>query len=503
MKRDVTPEMLAMLIAELRPAVKTAAVFPLSNSQPIHLTNKLLSTSPSETPAEIAKLKSALGVLSSNVGRGSGSFYDPAGQPVQDYWQAAIWAIAGLGWTCGKAMAREWSKECPERYDDAGFEKAWFDYKPNHPNPVGVGSLYKRAMQAGWQIPMSVELQTPNATRYKLLDGTHLHALPPLVWRVKGVLPAEGLAALFGPSASGKSFLALDMAAAIAQGRSWFGNRTRSATVVYVALEGEGGFKNRVTAWERENLLPIPTALNFVMQPFKINDSQDVDDLAAIVPKGSVIFIDTLNRAAPMADENSSRDMGEILEGAKRLQTSIGGLVILIHHTGKDAGKGLRGHSSLFAALDGAIQVERSVVGRAWGVAKAKDGEDGDKFPFKLKCHGLGKDADGDEITSCTVERDHALLFKTADPKGPVQKEALRALRAAINASTEMGRCGTSALTKCMQSEDGVKIVMKDLAAVEPNKRSNRARKLIQDLLTSGHLSSGFEGEVGWVWLPT
>jgi hypothetical protein len=293
------------------------------------------------------------------------------------------------------------------------------------------------------------------------------------------------------------------MAAAIAQGRSWFGNRTRSTTVVYVALEGEGGFKNRVSAWERENLSPMPTALNFVMQPFKINDSQDVDDLSAVVPKGSVIFIDTLNRAAPMADENSGRDMGEILEGAKRLQIAIGGLVVLIHHTGKDAGKGLRGHSSLFAALDGAIQVERSVVGRAWGVAKAKDGEDGGKFPFKLKCHALGKDADGDEITSCTVERDHALLFKPADPKGPVQKQALRALREAINASTEMGRCDTSALTRCMQSEEAVTVVIKDLVAVEPNKRSNRARKLIQDLLTSGHLSSGFEGEVGWVWLPS
>jgi hypothetical protein len=320
---------------------------------------------------------------------------------------------------------------------------------------------------------------------------------------VKGVLPAEGLAALFGPSASGKSFLALDMAAAIALGRSWFGCRTHSTTVVYVALEGEGGFKNRVSAWERENLSPMPAGLNFVMQPFKVNVQQDIEDLAAVVPKGSVIFIDTLNRAAPMADENSSRDMGEILEGAKRLQIAIGGLVVLIHHTGKDAGKGLRGHSSLFAALDGAIQVERSVVGRAWGVAKAKDGEDGGKFPFKLKCHALGQDADGDQMTSCTVERDHALLFQPADPKGPAQKAALRALRLAVNASTEMGRCNTSAGTKCLHSDDAVAAVTATLASVETNKRSNRARTLVQSLLTSGHLLSGLESDDGWVWLPS
>jgi hypothetical protein len=503
MKRDVTTEMLAKLIAELSPLDKPAAAFKASQAQHSQLMKNLLGNSPSETTTEIAKLKSALTVLPSSVARGTGSFYDAAGQPVADYWQAAIWAIAGLGWSCGKEIARDWSKECPEKYDDAGFEKAWRDFKPNHQNPVGIGSLYKRAMQAGWQSQAAHVQPTPNASRYTLLDGTHMQALPPLIWRVKGVLPAVGLAALFGPSASGKSFLALDMAAAIAQGTSWFGCLTRSAAVIYVALEGEGGFKNRVAAWEREHGKPIPTVLSFVMQPFKVADLQDLDDLASVVPKGSVIFIDTLNRAAPLADENSSKDMGLILEGAKQLQIATAGLVVLVHHTGKDVGKGLRGHSSLFAALDAAIQVERSVVGRAWGVAKAKDGEDGGKFPFKLKRHVLGQDADGDEITSCTVERDHALLFQQADPKGPAQKAALRALRSAINASTEMGRGDCPSLIKCLRSEDAVTVVIETLAGVEANKRSNRARTLLQGLLTSGHLLSGLEGDDGWVWLPS
>ena len=74
-----------------------------------------------------------------------------------------------------------------------------------------------------------------------------------------------------------------------------------------------------------------------------------------MVPPGAVVFLDTLNRAAPTADENSSKDMGEILSAAKLLQSLINGLVVLVHHTGKDATKGLRGHSSLFAALDAAV----------------------------------------------------------------------------------------------------------------------------------------------------
>jgi hypothetical protein len=151
MKNDITPEMLARMNEELRPAQPKRPVAPAGRAQSKELLQNLMGNMPSETPAEIAKLKSALEVLSSDVGRGVGSFYDGAGQPVPDYWQATLWAIAGLGWSCGKDIARDWSKECHNRYDDAGFEKAWRDYKPGHPNPVGIGSLYKRAMQAGWQ----------------------------------------------------------------------------------------------------------------------------------------------------------------------------------------------------------------------------------------------------------------------------------------------------------------------------------------------------------------
>jgi putative DNA primase/helicase len=111
-----------------------------------------------------------------------------------------------------------------------------------------------------------------------------------------------------------------------------------------------------------------------MLQPFKLTDGQDVLDLAAVVPAGAVVVVDTLNRAAPTADENSSRDMGEILEAAKTLQTLTRGLVVLVHHTGKNAAAGLRGHSSLFAAMDAAIEVSREGDRREWKVAKSKDG---------------------------------------------------------------------------------------------------------------------------------
>ena len=373
MKNDITLEMLTKLNAELEstpsklnPALRLVA-------QPSSLGKNLLGVSNPETEQATARIKSALACLSSNVGRGNGSFFDQNGQPESAYWQAVVWAIASLGWGCGKELAREWSKKAPNLYDDAGFEKAWRDYKPNHTNPIGIGSFYKFAKHHGWE-PSPVDLSTTTQKRYKLLGIDDIKRLPPLLWRVKGVFPAQGLAALYGPSASGKSFLALDMAAAIARGDTWFDCRTQGTTVIYVALEGESGYKNRITAWERDKKTRWPANFHFVMEPFKINDAIDVDELAAQLPQGAVVFIDTLNRASPTADENSSHDMGQILEGAKRLQSAIEGLVVLVHHTGKDASKGARGHSSFFAALDGAVQVERTLTGKSWSVAVAYNG---------------------------------------------------------------------------------------------------------------------------------
>nr|WP_315474865.1 hypothetical protein [uncultured Sandarakinorhabdus sp.] len=90
----------------------------------------------------------------------------------------------------------------------------------------------------------------------------------------------------------------------------------------------------------------------------------------------------------------------------KRLQELTEGLVICVHHTGKDASKGMRGHSSLHAALDIAIEVGRGDLTRWWKAAKVKDGADDRTRGFKLNVIDLGIDVDGDAITSCAIEPD-------------------------------------------------------------------------------------------------
>ena len=333
--------------------------------------------------------------------------------------------------------------------------------------------------------------------RYKLLGADALRNLPALAWRVRGVLPAEGLAGLYGPSASGKSFLALDMAAAIAEGRHWFDCRVQAAPVVYAALEGEGGFKLRVAAWEARMGRALPDGLAMVLQSFKLTEPQDVADLAAVVPAGAVVFLDTLNRAAPTADENSSKDMGEILSAAKQLQGLINGLVVLVHHTGKDATKGLRGHSSLFAALDAAIEVSRDGDRREWRLAKSKDGQDGDAHPFKLHIETLAIDDHGEAITSCVVVRDTTAQDVRAVkvPQGGNQNLVYSAIRGMFKDGI-CGKPGAPPLRPCIELDAAVIRGASSLTC-DSDKRTSRTRLAISGLVTRGVLGLN----EGFLWL--
>ena len=264
--------------------------------------------------------------------------------------------------------------------------------------------------------------------------------------------------------------------------------------MVYAALEGEAGFKLRAQAWEAHQGRTLPDDLQMMMQPFKLTDPRDISDLAKVVPAGAVVFIDTLNRAAPTADENSSKDMGEILEGAKRLQHLINGLVVLVHHTGKNTAAGLRGHSSLFAALDCAVEVSRDGDRREWKVAKSKDGIDGDSHPFRLQVETLGIDDYGDPVTSCVVAADTSAdeIKRVRLPQGGNQRLVYEGIRGLFKDGIS-GKTGAPPLRPCIELEAAVAAGAARLTCAS-DKKTSRARDAITGLVARGvlGLNEGF-----------
>lgn len=338
--------------------------------------------------------------------------------------------------------------------------------------------------------------------RFHVLSGADLCAAPPMRWMVRGVLPLEGLAALYGPSGSGKSFLVLDVAAAIAGGAyEWFERRVTQCPVTYCALEGEQGMGKRISAWSLHHKKPVPDALRFIAQPLDLLDGGDVSDLAKAVQSvagaGGLIILDTLNRAAPGADENSSVDMGNIIAAAKRLQSLTGGLVLLVHHTGKDATKGLRGHSSLYAALDGAIEVNKSDTRREWSVAKSKDDETGTVHAFTLDIVMVGHDDEGEEVTSCVAVPDDSVeaVKRVKLPVGGNQKIALDTLADPLRSSKEFGKDGAPHGHPCIRLDEAVCIVAERMPC-EAKRKPERARNAVATLVSRGIY--GLKGD--WLW---
>ena len=500
----VSAEQFDKMLATLGRGVSAPTPTLKANRTGSKLTQVLRQTSSPlpETAGEIARVKGALAFVSPDVKRGTGRMFDREGNPELDYWLGVVWAIASLQWSCGEALAREWSQKS-SRYDRDEFVIDWSDYDPSHPYPVGIGSLFKLAKANGWtDTPLPpTPAQPPYGGGYTLLGRKEIMALPAIAWRLKKVLPQTGLAAIYGPSGSGKTFLALDLGMAIARGGPWFNIRTTQCPVTLVMLEAAGGLQARVKAWEDQNGQDMPDAFKVITEPFQLTDDARVLALGEALPKGGVLIIDTLNRAAPTADENSSQDMGTILQSLKQLEDTTGGLVVVVHHTGKDAARGMRGHSSLHAALDAVIEVKRNGKERSWGIAKAKDGEDGGDHAFTLEHHVLGTDGDGEDITSCAVKRGGTSLFQQKEPSGRQQKAALAEVKKALHKATVQPVCSAGLPIQRITVADAVTVVAGSLVTVASNKRNNRASALVQDLLNGSHLRTGKDGQGGeWVW---
>lgn len=242
--------------------------------------------------------------------------------------------------------------------------------------------------------------------RFRVQSAEEFSAGKPMEWIVRGVLPRAELCVIYGESGSGKSFLALDLCAAVTRGVDWRGQRTVPGRVVYVCAEGAGGFKARLRAYAQGHDCEMQVLPAVVPDAPNLLEAKDVAALAhSILSWGQpdVVVIDTLSATTPGGNENSGEDMGRVISHCKFIHQKTGALVCCVHHSGKDSTKGARGWSGLRAAADAEIEITRTDDLRVATVTKMKDGMDGTRLAFKLNVVALGYDPEGEEESSCIV----------------------------------------------------------------------------------------------------
>jgi hypothetical protein len=257
---------------------------------------------------------------------------------------------------------------------------------------------------------------------------------------VKGLLLPTSLIVVYGDSNSGKTYFLLDVGVHIVAGRHWRGQKVTKGLVVYIAGEGVDGIQNRVAAYRERGLLTDGAPLAIVTRAADfLSTAGDVAALVELIGAAEIecgekcvlVIVDTLSRAMPGGDENSAEAMTRVVANADFVRQSTGAAVAFIHHAGKDATRGARGHSSLRAAADTEILVEGQSGPRKATVVKQRDLAGGQVFGFELELVVLGTDQDGDPVTACVVRHTGEAISTATRGKaaGKNQTAALTALR--------------------------------------------------------------------------
>ena len=243
--------------------------------------------------------------------------------------------------------------------------------------------------------------KTDNTALFEYLNVLQIKNMPDPQWLVSSLIIEEALGFIYGPPGCLKTFIALSMGLSFAVGmQDWWGRKIeRQGAVVYISSEGQSDLKFRIQAWEQNNqVLADDSPFFLIRQTINFMKADDIGKLIATVQaiatiagvKIAAVFVDTVSRALPGADENLQKDMTLFVAACDAVRQRFGATVIGVHHTSR-AGN-MRGSTVFPGAGDFLVEVNRE-EGAMHGSIKAtkiKAAEDGWEQHFKVQKIQLG-----------------------------------------------------------------------------------------------------------------
>lgn len=214
---------------------------------------------------------------------------------------------------------------------------------------------------------------------------------PPREYIVAGLFRLPSLNIVYGAPGCLKTTLLMDLAASVVSACPWLtplpgqpgtGRATKPYPVMWVDFDmGEDDTHERFEAVARARNLPLDAPLTYYSMPSPWLDAGNAAHMVALQERieasgAKLIILDNLGAIRGDVDENSA-EMGTLMSHFRRLAEATRSAVVLIHHqrksngvTNNRAGDTLRGHSSIEAALNLALLIEREdrasiVTGRA------------------------------------------------------------------------------------------------------------------------------------------
>ena len=179
-------------------------------------------------------------------------------------------------------------------------------------------------------------------------------------WLVDKIIPENAVNVLYGAGGVGKTWLILDIARCIGNGKPWLDNHECvKRPVVYVDFENSLPVLN-----ERLKKLGTGEGVFFWRANNKENPAPKLNSVRwekyKELPEGSVIIFDSL-RSSQTGGENSSDAMAAIM-GRLKILRDLGYTIILLHHTRKNSNS-IKGSSAIVDLSDHVLSL--NVVGRS------------------------------------------------------------------------------------------------------------------------------------------
>lgn len=241
----------------------------------------------------------------------------------------------------------------------------------------------------------------------------------PIKFYIKSYVQEKALHMIFGAPGSGKSFVAVDMAASIAcpEVNEWQGRSIKHGPVIYMAGEGSAGLRKRFAGWaKKREINPANVQLEVIDEVFHLDENSEqynvnttIANIKAIYEKPALVVIDTLN-VFMAGDENKAQDMGAFLSVCRKLILDLGCSVILVHHSGVQEKNRARGSSALQGAMDIELQVTKN--GNLITLTQTKNKEAEPEKPMTVALEKVDIDGwlddDGYLVNTCTIEPYHS-----------------------------------------------------------------------------------------------
>jgi hypothetical protein len=261
---------------------------------------------------------------------------------------------------------------------------------------------------------------------------------------LKGIIARRETSAWIAPPGAGKSALLTEISVHCAAQIDWRGHRAKEACgVVIFALERADLFKRRLRVYQqRDGLTGLPIAVADAV--IDLLNPNCVEIIVATVQEAErqfgcsvgMIVIDTYAKgiAANGGDEDKAKDQNRAAANLRNVHSRLDVHIALVGHTGKDESRGARGSNAHLGDVDVMVQISGDTI-KVAQVIKGNDQPERMLAEFKLEPFELGRDEDGDPITTAIVSTEHFEPITAASPKakGPKLREIPKAALHALN----------------------------------------------------------------------